>query len=155
MKRVAVFFGALLSGCASVPSGAPPYARAPEPPSGNTNVYIYRLGAYPTLRTPSIVVDGKKVFDPPEKAYTVITLEPGAHKFVVNWSWDTGWPDLEFPFEVRSGTPLYIKISGSFDYKGSDYRGRIYEAGSLAHAVSMSQAEAELTVCCRYIPPSR
>ena len=138
-----------LTACAGVSSRAPAYARAPSPPASSANIYIYRIGAYPTLRTPTIKIDGARIFDPPEKAYTVVTLEEGEHKFVVNWAWDTGWPDLEFPLQVRAGTPMFVKISGSFDTNQSDAN----VMGSLAELVPEAAAEAELRVCCRYIAP--
>jgi hypothetical protein len=139
----------LLTACASVSSRAPAYARAPNPPASSANVYVYRIGAYPTLRTPTIKIDGARIFDPPEKAYTVVTLEEGEHQFIVNWAWDTGWPDLEFPLQVRAGTPMYVKISGSFDASSSDAN----VMGSLAQLVPEAAAEAELRACCRYMAP--
>lgn len=148
--RVAAIFSALcLGACASVPSSAPKYSRAPDPPASSANVYIYRIGAYPTLRTPAVQIDGVPIFDPPEKAYTVVPIKGGAHEFVINWAWDTGWPDLKFPLPVTAGTRMYVKISGSFESTG----GGNYEAGSIARLVPEAQAEAEILACCRYIKP--
>lgn len=138
----------VLAGCAIVPSNAPTYARAADPPQGETNVYIYRIGAFPILRTPTILIDGKRIFDPPEKSYTVVALPPGPHEFKVDWAWDTGWPDLTLPMSVDT-QPLYIKISGSFTPKGA----RVYEAGSYAQRVAPAAAEAEMAQCCRYLAP--
>ncbi len=136
-----------LTACATVPSGAPSYSRAANPPSPNANVYIYRIGAYPTLRTPTVTIDGKAIFDPPEKSYTFVTLAPGSHEFKIDWSWDTGWPDLAFPLVVEPSVPIYIKISGSFTPNGTHYT-----AGSVARAVQQPVAEQELSSCCRYVP---
>jgi len=138
-----------LTACATVPAGAPSYSRAVSASPGHENVYIYRLGAYPTLRTPAVAIDGHKVFDPPEKGYTVVSLETGAHELTVKWSWDTGWPNLTFPFNVTSTAPLYIKISGSFETIGV---GR-FRVGSLLQVIPQTLAESELMSCCRYIPP--
>jgi hypothetical protein len=134
--------------CATVPANAPKYSRATNSQAGYTNVYVYRIGAYPTLRTPTIAIDEKTVFDPPEGSYTVMALPAGRHRFKVDWAWDTGWPDLVFPIVVRS-EPLYIKISGSFSYAGNS----TYEAGSYARSVEPAAAETELEACCRYLPP--
>ena len=138
----------LFSGCATLPASAPAYTRASEAPSGQANVYIYRVGAYPSLRTPKIMIDGVAIIDPPEKAYTFISLPAGTHEFVVNWAWDTGWPDLKFPITVVAGMPLYIKISGRFEPNGTGYT-----AGSIARVVSPAEAEQELSTCCRYMAP--
>jgi hypothetical protein len=72
----------------------------------------------------------------------------GEREFVVDWPWDTQWPDLKFPVHVVAGTSLYVKISGSFESTG-----RGFEAGSVARLVPQDQAEAEMRECCRYIAP--
>lgn len=141
----------VLAACATIPNGAPSYSRAPSAPPHHQDVYIYRLGAYPTLRTPTIAIDGTPIFDPPERAYTVLPLTDGPHQLTVKWSWDTGWPNLKFPFIVTTDKPLYMKISGSFESVGI---GR-FKAGSLVQVIPQPQAEFELKSCCRYIAPKR
>lgn len=138
-----------LSACATIPADAPSYSRAVDASPGYENVYIYRIGAYPTLRTPTVAIDGIKVFDPPEKGYTVVSLAKGTHELTVKWSWDTGWPNLTFPFNVTAAAPLYIKISGSFETVGVGQ----FKAGSLVQVIPHVLAESELTSCCRYIAP--
>jgi hypothetical protein len=132
--------------CATLPANAPKYSRAADPPAGYVNLYVYRIGAYPTLRTPTISIDDKTLFDPVEHSYTVVPLPVGLHRFKVDWAWDTGWPDLVFSI-VLSSRPLYIKISGSAVYDGSG----TWEAWSYAHDVPPAVAETELVQCCRYI----
>ena len=135
--------------CATVPGNAPHYRRAASPGPGLANVYIYRIGAYPTLRTPKVTIDGSRIFDPPEKSYTVVPLAWGLHEMKIDWAWDTGWPDLEFPISVVAGQSLYIKISGSFRRTGL-----AYQAGSYSREVPQATAEYELANCCRFIAPS-
>jgi len=138
-----------MTACATLPADAPQYSRAPEPAAGRTNVYIYRIGAYPTLRTPKISIDGAHIFDPPERSYTVVTLTPGDHEVRVKWSWDTGWPSLRFNIRVGS-EPLYLKISGSFvQHPGLSFE----DAGSFARVVPQVYAEPEIASCCRYTAP--
>ncbi|RZJ01896.1 MAG: hypothetical protein EON90_00850 [Brevundimonas sp.] len=154
MRTLLISLILLLAGCASVPSNAPAYSRAAEPPPGLSNVYIYRLGAYPILRAPTISIDRRAVISPAERAYTVVTLPPGSHEVQVNWPWDTGWPDLTFKIDVEPNTPLYLKVSGSFTHLGSVYpAGLSYEAGSSVHRLPQAVAEPEMTVCCRYVRP--
>jgi hypothetical protein len=130
------------------PASAPTFTPAAVAAPGTTNVYIYRIGAYPTMRRPMISVDGKRVFAPTEGSYTVIALPRGTHELKVDWAWDTQWPDLAFPIAVES-EDLYIKISGSFTPAKSDQ----YEAGSYAQKVAQAAAVAEMKKCCRYIAP--
>ena|SRR3569623_364460 len=151
MKIVAALVVMLaLTGCVSVPATAPTYTRAADPQGGQANLYIYRIGAYPTLRTPTIRVDGKMVFKPAERAYTVIPLSQGQHTVKVDWPWDTGWPDLEFPITMAD-QPLYVRISGS--YTPSPSLWGVDTMGSYAHKVDQPAAEAEITACCRYVAP--
>jgi hypothetical protein len=135
-----------LSGCASVPRNAPRFTEAPAAPAGYQNVYIYRIGAYPTKRTPTVMVDGKPVFDPPEAAYTVIHLSPGQHWLTTKWSWDTGAPPLAAPLIVKDA-PLFIRLSGDFASAGYSFR-----FGSDLRGLPAAAAEAELRMCCRYMP---
>jgi hypothetical protein len=146
---VLVFAMALLSACATVPANAPTYRPVADAPAGWSNLYIYRLGAYPRLRTPAVSVDDGNVFDPPEGAFTVVRVPSGPHEVTVHWSWDTGWPNLKFQVATKSGGATYLKISGSFDTVGAGY----FRAGSYANVVRPEFAEQELRNCCRYIPP--
>lgn len=148
MRTILLSMMLFLGACASVPANAPTYARAPEAPAGLSNVYIYRIGAYPTLRAPAVRIDGRLIISPAEKAYTVVALAPGPHEVEVNWAWDTGWPDLKFTVDVEAATPLYLKISGSFQTRGSTY-----VAGSSTQRIPQAIAEREITACCRYVPP--
>jgi hypothetical protein len=123
MRNILLSILLLLGACATVPANAPAYARAPEPPEGLSNVYIYRIGAYPTLRAPMVSIDGRAIISPAERAYTVVALQPGPREVKVNWAWDTGWPDVAFTVDVEAGKPLYLKVSGSFDQvSGTTYR---------------------------------
>lgn len=135
----------LLVACATVPANAPKYSRAADPPVGYVNLYVYRIRAYPTLRTPTISIDDRTLFDPVEHSYTVVSLPVGEHQFKVDWAWDTGWPDLVFPITLSSRS-VYIRISGSIEYVGA----KMY-AGSRAEDVDPAVAETELIQCCRYI----
>lgn len=149
MRAILLSMLLLLGACATVPANAPSYARAPDAPAGLSNVYIYRIGAYPTLRAPKVTIDGRFIISPAEKAYTAVALPPGPHVVEVNWAWDTGWPDLKFTIDVEAGQPLYIKISGSFENRGLSYL-----AGSSAFRVAQEAAEPEMRACCRYVAPS-
>ena len=136
----------LTSSCALLPSGAAPYSRAAEPPQGHVNVYIYRINAYPLLRAPSIIIDGQPIFDPPQNAYTVITLPEGKHELLVDWAWDTA-PDFKFSFHIATGPPLYIRVSSG---EGGTKKGLFT---TVAKVVDPSQAESELRACCRLVTP--
>ena len=150
MRLKLMAFGLLtvLAGCTTIPDDAPPYSRAASAPERYQNVYIYRLGAYPTNFTPEVSLDGSKVFDPPEKAYTALVLSEGEHSIHVHWSEMAGWPDVSDFFIVNSG-PVYIKISGSSEVLNMNWM----KLGSSVRIVPQAEAESELRACCRYIKP--
>lgn len=133
---------AFSTACTLMPSDAPAFAPAPPPLHGLSNVYIYRLNAYPVLHNPTIKVDGFDVIDPPEKAYTVIQLSPGEHDVEVNWSWLAGWPDLKFRIKVTGGEPYYLRVGGE-----------VFE--TRVTSVLRNAAEPELAACCRYVAPRK
>lgn len=138
-----------LTACASIPKDAPAYTPAADAPPGYANLYIYRIGAYPTLRTPAVRVDGHLIFDPPEGAYTVVTLSQGKHTFMLDWAADTGWADIpETPFEIESGISMYFKISGDWHVDA----GRMNTLSETS-AIEPSRARVELRSCCRYLTP--
>lgn len=148
MRIGAIAFGLLLSGCAMIPLEAPAYLPAPEAPAGFSNIYLYRKGAYPALRSPVINIDGKRVLSPPEGSYSVLPLAVGVHAIELNWSDDTGWPDLDFSLEVKSGETQYLKLSGSYSYDQQKST-----MGSVVDRMSPVYAIPEMKLCCRYIRP--
>lgn len=135
-----------LCGCSTIPSSAARYERAAVAPTGFVNVYIYRVGAKPSRRTPTIAIDDIDVFDPPELAYTFVRLRPGRHSVSVKWPWDSGAPDLSFSIDVDPDTPYFMKISGDFQATA-----RTWTFESNARKVLPLTAELELTQCCRLI----
>lgn len=142
----------LLAGCASLPNDAPPYSQAPAAPEGYATIYFYRVGAYPTLRKPDVLVSGRRVYEPPELAYTWIHVKAGDRQIRVEWASDTRWPAVDFKQTIAGGASYYIKISGSFENKGvTSYNTVTHILGSSARLVPTNQAEAELAICCKYV----
>jgi len=140
-----------LTACATISENAPPYSPAPPPDQGSAIIYLYRVGAYPKLRTPGVYVDDRKIFDPPEKAYTWTYASEGRHNILIDWMWDTGAPDLKFNIDLKSGEAYYIKISGSFESKWLVFA-TLMKTGSSAKLIPRPEAEKELYECCRYLP---
>lgn len=143
-----LFIPPLLSGCVTIPEDAPSYEPAPPPDPGNAIVYFYRVGAYPTARTPSVFLNQMKIFDPPENAFTWIYVQEGKHKLFVDWAWDTGAPDLKADLIIKSGESYFVKISGRVVMFLLSYKFL-----SIAELIPQEQAEMELQKCCRFLSP--
>jgi hypothetical protein len=134
---------------ASLPSGTPT-TRTDAPPGAvaTGRLVVYRINAYPTLRTPKVMVDDKLMFRPKQKTYAEMDLPAGRHNVVVNWSMDTGWPDLVFEIEIAPGETKYLQIAGSFTPTGLNR----YEAGSAAYEVEPEKGAEDIRTCCKRLP---
>lgn len=70
-------------------------------------MYVYRVGAYPSLRLPDIKIDDASVFSPPELGYTWVYVKGGERSVQVDWPWDIGAPDLRFSRRFDAGSAYY------------------------------------------------
>lgn len=121
---------------------------SPDAVAATGRLVVYRINAYPTLRTPKVMVDDKLMFRPKQKTYAEMDLPAGRHHFVVNWAFDTGWPDLEFDIEVKPGETTYVQISGSWTRVGP----YTHEAGSIAYEVDPVKGAEDVRTCCKRLP---
>lgn len=115
---------------------------------------VYRINAYPTLRTPKVMVDDRLMFRPKQRTYAVMDLPAGRHDIVVDWSGDTRWPDLAFVIDIKPGETKYLQISGSLTQSAlnKDADGLEYALGSTAHEVDPEKGAEDIRVCCRRLP---
>lgn len=114
---------------------------------------VYRINAYPTLRTPKVMVDGRLMFRPKQRTYAEMELPAGRHDIVVNWSKDTGWPDLAFAIDIAPGETKYLQISGSYTCGPTTGIATFeYEAGSMAYEVDPAQGAEDIRTCCKRLP---
>lgn len=154
--QVSLLLLSTLVGCASVPADAPGFAPAPPAPAGYATVYLYRVGAFPTLRKPNVMVNQALMVEPPELSYTWAHVKAGAVPFRVEWAIDTGWPPVAFSRDLASGQSYYFKLSGSSENKGlTGYNTVTHVMGTRVAVVAEAQAQAELLTCCKYIKPER
>ncbi len=112
-----------------------------------STLVVYRIHAYPTLRTPKVMVNDRLMFRPKQKTYAEMDLPPGRHRIVINWSMDTGFPDLDFAVDIAPGETKYIEISGTFQLNGYEYT-----AGSMAREVDPVKGAEDVRTCCRRLP---
>jgi hypothetical protein len=148
-----IVFGCVtaLLGCSAMRSRGPSFELAPEAKSDNVAVlYIYRVGAYPTLRAPDISVDGRAIFSPSEEDYTWVYVPKGKHYVKLDWAWDAGWPDVDFVVDLTDRKEFFLKITGSYAPNGDG----TFEAGSIARVISPEDAKIELKHCCGYRKPA-
>jgi hypothetical protein len=113
-----------------------------------STLVVYRINAYPTLRTPKVMVNDRLMFRPKQKTYAEMDLPPGRHRIVVDWSMDTGWPDLGFEVELRPGEIKYVEISGSSTWTGA-YE---YRAASVVREVDPAKGAEDIRTCCKRLP---
>jgi hypothetical protein len=148
MKATLLLSAFVLAACATLPSNAPPFSLAPKADAGKGLVYVYRVGAYPTRRSPDVMIDKRPLFSPPEKAYTWVHLPVGLHRVTVEWASDIGCSDSVKVVEVAGGEPLFIKLSGSFEQTGV----LSSKIESKLTRIPPAEAVRDLHGCCRYLP---
>lgn len=138
---------------------APPQAPAtmqtvdPADVDAPARLVVYRINAYPTLRTPKVMVNGRLMFRPKQRTYAEMALPAGRHDIVVNWSGDTGWPDLAFVIDIAPGETKYLQISGSYTRGPTTGIATFeYEAGSMAFEVDPAKGAEDIRTCCKRLP---
>ncbi|MBS0225945.1 MAG: DUF2846 domain-containing protein [Proteobacteria bacterium] len=105
---------------------------------------IYRLNAFPSMRTPQLRIDGKDIGRPKEKTYIELDLPPGSHRIEVLWAKDTGWPSLDFQLIVQMGQVTYFKLTGSYE----KIDGMTRWLGTSMEPIDPSSAAQEIATCC-------
>lgn len=138
---------------------APPQAPAtmqtvdPVDVDAPARLVVYRINAYPTLRTPKVMVNDRLMFRPKQRTYAEMELPAGRHDIVVNWSADTGWPDLAFTLDLAPGETKYLQISGSYTRGPTTGIATFeYEAGSMAYEVDPEKGAEDIRTCCKRLP---
>lgn len=151
---LAVLASIQLLGCASVPANAPPYQPLPPPTTGFSNLYIYRIDAYPIRRTPDIALDSQQLFSPPEGSYAALALPAGLHTLQMRWPRETGIPTAELNLNLTSGQSTYVKVIGTVT-QGNSYN--VYAAlgetriNTKLTVADPATADFELRACCKRI----
>jgi hypothetical protein len=140
------------AGCVSAPTGQQ-FAGAPAAPEGYATVYLYRLGAIPKLRRPTVFLDDVTVYEPREGEVTWVYVRTGAHTIRVHWARSVGLPDSLLKHDFVAGKSYYSKISGSMAIHPLITGGFV---GSTDSVIQLTDAATDnLTICCNYIAPAR
>ncbi|MFZ5636306.1 MAG: hypothetical protein ACOY82_06920 [Pseudomonadota bacterium] len=165
VKRVPWASGLALAmavGTASAQDASAP--AAPEAPAitqeavlttvdASARLVVYRIHAYPTMRTPKVMVNDRLMFRPKQRTYAEMDLPAGRHDIVVDWSGDTGWPDLSFAIDIAPGETKYLQIGGSYTHGPVTGMGTFeYEAGSMAFEVDAGKGAEDIRTCCKRLP---
>jgi hypothetical protein len=140
---------------APAPPEAPATTQTVDPADVDTpaRLVVYRINAYPTLRTPKVMVNDWLMFRPKQRTYAEMELPAGRHDIVVNWSKDTGWPDLAFVIDIAPGETKYLQISGSYTRGPTTGIATFeYEAGSVAYEVDPEKGAEDIRTCCKRLP---
>lgn len=153
---LAMAVGTAFAQDAPAPPQAPATMQTVDPADVDApgRLVVYRINAYPTWRTPKVMVDGRLMFRPKQRTYAEMELPAGRHSIVVNWSRDTGWPDLDFAIDIKPGETKYLQISGSYS-RPVPTRGMIafeYKVRSVAFEVDPEKGAEDIRTCCKRLP---
>jgi hypothetical protein len=163
MKRLMRWAGiaamTVLTACATVPEGAPPFSPAPVAPAGYATVYVYRLGAPPYTRDIKVSLAGKAVLNAPERAYTWLFVPAGTHTLLAEWPTDflgpKRWPDAAITERLEAGESYYFRVAGNVGIAP----GGFFSSGGMVLSSQILRRPpdagiAELVACCRFLSPA-
>jgi hypothetical protein len=146
----------LLSGCVTAPANAPRFTPAAPAPEGYATVYVYRLGAPPYSGTIKFSMAGKLVFEASEQAYTWFYIRAGTHALFAQWPTEvsTGlkkWPDVTAAQDFTAGRSYFYRINANAASTGLLSSNMVLT--TKVSKLSNETGQAELSACCRYLPP--
>ena len=133
-----------LAGCAAAPTG-PKFAEMalPQPPADKAVLVVFRDYAEPTALAAKIDVDGKQIFEVPQKAFAYATVDPGKHAFALRWPAASGTPGWSGDAEWQAAQTYYYHLQGS--------AGHGFYFKSSLDVADAALAQATMKSCCRLI----
>ena len=135
--------GATAQTLAEKPPAAPLIA-----PGSDANLFIFRDHAEPTLFSPTVKVDDRKVISIGEDRFTATRIAPGAHRISMAWPFLAKQPRVSGEFTLVEGQPIYFEVKGRSRYEVFAFR---METSLLQ--LPAEQGATRIRACCRFIPP--
>lgn len=132
---------------ASDPETADVTTNMPE----NANFIIYREYAEPTVWSPTIKIDGKKLAALGNRRYTATHLEPGTYSIKLVWPLLSGQRGKEIEVTIKEGETRYFEIVGISQVSGVGYQVIYFTVGSGIAEIEPAFAKAAIEQCCKFI----
>jgi hypothetical protein len=160
LKTLSISIAFILASCTSIPSDAPPFTPAPTAPDGYATVYFYRLGAQPYGKELRVNVNGKRVLEMPENAYTYVYVKAGTHTVLTDWYNPPLAPmpysSAAFTLEAKAGETYYLRQITDTSIAPSSFLGpTLFSHRSAIIPLPAARGSSELKACCRLMPSAQ
>jgi hypothetical protein len=157
LKALSISTAFLLASCTTIPSDAPPFTPAPAAPNGYATLYFYRLGAQPYGKELRVNVDGMRVLEMPEKAYTYMYVKEGTHTVLTDWNnlplAPMPYSSATFTLDAKVGESYYLRqVTDTSIASGSVFSPALFSHRSAIVSLPSVRGSSELKACCRLMP---
>jgi hypothetical protein len=154
LKALSIFIVFVLTSCTTIPSDAPSFTPAPAAPDGYATVYFYRLGAQPYGKELRVNVNGRRILEVPESAYTHMYFKEGTHTILTDWYNPPLAPlpysSAAFTLDAKAGETYYLRQVTDTSIASSSFLGpTLFSHRSAILSLPAARGSSELKACCR------
>lgn len=160
LKALSIFIVFILASCTTIPTDAPTFTTAPAAPDGYATVYFYRLGAQPYGKELRVNVNGRRVLEMPESAYTYMYVKAGTHTILTDWYNPPLAPlpysSAVFTLDAKAGETYYLRQVTDTSIAPSSFFGpTLFSHRSAIISLAAARGSSELKACCRLMPSAQ
>jgi hypothetical protein len=112
-------------------------------------VFVYREYAQPTVWSPTVKIDGRKVVAIRNRSYTAVRVKPGDHIVSLTWPIIAAQGGARMEVTVEKGKAHFVEVTGVSQYVPGVY----IRTGSGIALVSPDHAVLTIEKCCKFSPP--
>lgn len=121
-------------------------------PSQDSNLFIFREYAEPTLIAAKISVDGRVLTKLGNKSYTATTISPGPTVVQSHWPGTDEKQDPIAFLMIEEGKRYYLRVAGSVTSTGSKIATLKLHQQSDLEIVDPEQGRQMIAACCKFKP---
>lgn len=149
--RAYILFACLLLVSAQASGNEPEPTEEVTAAPENANFVVYREHAEPTVWSPTIKIDGKKLVALGNRRYTATYLTPGTYSIKLVWPLLSGQYGKEIEVTIKEGETRYFEIVGVSRVSGVGYQVIYFTMGSGIAEIQPAFAEAAIQQCCKFV----
>lgn len=160
MNRIitVIMLAMLGSSCAIAPRDAEPFSESMlgKPDQESAIVVVYRTAVPPFSYDARTYVNGRKVVELPNEAFTWTRVPPGNTSVEMKWPLLANTAPGTAVFQAQAGRTYFVRAS--YSSTGDFVIGTMFgsrELHSKAYEESYDEAIEDLSDCCRYVPAER
>lgn len=149
--RANILMASLLLMSAQAFANNPETAEVTKDIPENANFFVYREYAEPTVWSPTIKIDGRKLAALGNRRFTATHLEPGTYSVKLVWPLLSGQRGKEIEVTIKEGETRYFEIVGISQVSGVGFQVIYFTVGSGIAEIEPEFAKAAIQQCCKFI----